>query len=256
MKPFAVHRAFSVIVLLTALVPNPSFAAILDVSVNTTPLITTRGYVAVVLIDGNGSTGSSSVIDGWETDGTAHAVFVSGAVSGNLPGPVVIGDGDFFNELLIEVTFGSSITFTTDVRAPGPVLPFPDVFALSLLDEDLVPYATDDPEGADALFEVLFDSPEPINMVYNSAVADVFVREHSAEVSLPGVSWLLITALGWMRATRGYQLRQQVKPVDRLLRRRRGIPRNPTSPDPARRIPRTPTPQARGSSDLRLPSAP
>ena len=129
-----------------------------DVSIDTTPLQGTDGYVAFDFIDGDGLINNSITIAGFDSDATLGGFTIAGDVTGSLvPGPSVIGDTDFFNELLQSLTFGTFLSFRLDATVSGPFIPFADSFSLFLLDTAFIPYPTSDPLGSDALLVLDID---------------------------------------------------------------------------------------------------
>ena len=140
-----------------------------NVFIDTSPLSGTDGNLAFDLIDSNSAANVLTIMD-FSTDGALGAAFeFGGPISGALPGTVEIQDGDFFNELLHEITFGTTISFSfelTDSFTPGGL---PDSFSFFLLDADpffpLPLFPTSDPTGADALFAGFYLSFSSIDLL-------------------------------------------------------------------------------------------
>ncbi len=116
-----------------ALDPPQALAVSLAVTVDTSALAGTSAQLAFDLIDGDGVSNNSATISGFATTGTLGAASSTGGVSGTLvPGPIIISDTAFFNELLQGITFGSSLAFTLELTtnfAGG----LPDSFSFFLL---------------------------------------------------------------------------------------------------------------------------
>lgn len=180
-----------------ALAATQGFASELyRVSVDTTPISGQAGYFAFDLIDVDTLVGNTATITAFSTDATLLDESASGDVTGSLPGPLTLGDRDFFNELLVELIYGSGFSFVLEVSGSGPSAPGPDTFALYLLDELFTPFPTQDPLGTDALMSVEIDSPNPIPQVFASTFANATVTPFSAGVPEPSIAWLLLAGLG------------------------------------------------------------
>src|SRR5215469_7505798 len=84
----------------------------IQVSIDTTVLSGTSGTLAFDFIDGDGVINNSVSIVNFASDATLEPGIPTGSVTGDLPGTVTLSDTNFFNELLVPATLGSSITFT------------------------------------------------------------------------------------------------------------------------------------------------
>ncbi|MFO1429667.1 MAG: NF038129 family PEP-CTERM protein [Candidatus Competibacteraceae bacterium] len=114
-------------------------ATTLQVSLDSSALAGTSAQLAFDLTNGDGVTNNAVTIT---------------ATGGMLSGSWMLSDTSFFNELLLPVTLGNSISFTlslTEKFAGGLV---PDQFSLFLLDSitSMPLFTTSDQTGDDALF--------------------------------------------------------------------------------------------------------
>ncbi|HRQ64117.1 MAG TPA: hypothetical protein PKZ76_04500 [Xanthomonadaceae bacterium] len=147
-----------------------------EISVNTTPLAGQQGFVAFDFIDGDGQPGNVASIDGFASDAAlVELVLIGDADGGLVPGPLLLGDGQFFSSGRQELVFATSMSFRLQVSTEGPHAPFPDAFSFFLLDAVQRPFATTDPSGADALLVVSISGPEPGIEVFESAFAGIGV---------------------------------------------------------------------------------
>lgn len=119
---------------------------VVPVSVDTSPLVGSAGFIDIQFNPGVDSLGAIASIRNFSTDGLLAGTSQNlGGAVGILPGPpdVSIANSDGFNDLFQGITFGAAITF--DLEFDGPALnpsePYPyfgSVFAVSLLDVDEV----------------------------------------------------------------------------------------------------------------------
>ncbi len=120
------------VVLLTALARGTVRADTIDVTVDTTALSGTTAALAFDFIDGDGLINNSVSIGNFQSDAVTGPGETTGDVTGALPGTVTLSDAQFFNELLLPATLGTSISFELDyTNIPGSP---PDAFSLFLLD--------------------------------------------------------------------------------------------------------------------------
>src|ERR1035438_9312322 len=155
MKPILLAAFFTFVgsTLLTADV-------VLNVSANTTPLEGQSGYFAFDFIGGTPVENNTVTISNFTSDATLGTLTPTGGASGSIvPGPGILNDSQFFNELLQAVTFGTTASFTLDLTTNSTSGGLPDAFALYLLDSTQNPFATSDPTGADSLFAINIDGP-------------------------------------------------------------------------------------------------
>lgn len=113
------------------------------------------GLLAFDFLQGSPALGNSVTISNFQTDGMLGSATLSGSETGSLvPGPAVMTDASFFNELLQSVAYGTKISFNltlTDLTSNGGI---PDEFSFFLLNSARDPYATSDPSGSDSLFYI------------------------------------------------------------------------------------------------------
>ncbi len=172
------------------LFPVTSNASIFNITIDTTPIQGTSGALAFDFLDGDGLVNNTVTISNFTSDATLSTGVPTGDITGTLsPGPVVLGDGDFFNEWLQDLTFGATLNFQLEITGNGPFTPVPDSFSFFLLDNTLFPYATSDPLGADALLIVDIDNTNPSVQTFVSSSATVVV----SAVPLPGALLLFVS---------------------------------------------------------------
>jgi hypothetical protein len=134
-------------------------AASYSVLIDTSAFAGMRAQLALDFIDG-GPPSNTVSISGFATDGTLGSQSAVGGVSGTLPGAVLLADTAFFNEILIDITPASLVSFVFTPSANGPDFgSLPDAFSVFLLDPDsgLSLIATLDPTGADSLLQFDID---------------------------------------------------------------------------------------------------
>lgn len=134
-----------------------------------------------------------ATITNFSTNGSLGAASITGGpVTGALPGTTSIADTAFFNELLQDITLGTTVTFTLALTADYTGGSLPDQLAFFLLDAGSgVPlFATADPTGADALFTV---------DITGTVLGDLHVFAATAQVTTvpePATFWLVIAGVG------------------------------------------------------------
>ena len=173
-----------------------AIAAMISVSVDTSPIEGSSGFLAFNFIDGDGVVNNQVVISDFATNGTRGDLFFEGGANGSLiPGPLVIDDSELFNEALQEMGFGSSLSFRLEFTTEGPLNSAPDQFSFFLLDADFFPFATSD-VFASALFIVDIVGEQLSPEVFVSDFATVNLTETGNDVSVPEPSTFAILALG------------------------------------------------------------
>jgi hypothetical protein len=124
------------------------------VSLDTTAIQGTTGTFDLEFSPGGvGTLAATATITDFATDGTGLSVNTTdGDVSGTLlPGPVTINNIFALNDLLENITFGTTMSFTVDLSGAGVTSPNPAVpgssFGLTLYDDSFNPLLTTDPAG-------------------------------------------------------------------------------------------------------------
>jgi hypothetical protein len=186
-------------------------ATLFLVTVDTAPLLGLSGFLAFDFTAGAPVPGNSAVISGFSTNGTLGSSSVSGDVSGTLvPGPLTLGDAQFFNEWLQGVTvFGTTLSYQLNLGQNTVSGGIPDEFSFFLLNSAQVPFPTSDPTGADALFAIDLNGANTTASVYTSNFATASVR--ATGVPEPSTVLLLMAALPillWRRRDTTQQIRQ------------------------------------------------
>ncbi len=190
----------SALLVLGALFTSSAQAISYQVSIDTSLLSGTAAQLALDFIDG-GPPANSAAVSGFATDGTLGTQVSSGDVTGNLPVTVTLADTQFFNELLADITLGTSLSFIFTPTTNGPdVGSLPDSFSAFLLDplSGLPLFATTHPSGADALFQFDIDGTETGMLSVFAALNDevgISVAPISQQVPEPGTVALLAIGL-------------------------------------------------------------
>lgn len=158
------------------------------ISVNVSPIRSNTGFIAVDMIDGDGINNNRLKLIQFSTDSTLlGAPVLTGDASGSfIPGPALVGDAQFFNEISQATVFGNTISFLLKLTANGGYQPFPDTIALYLLDQNQLPYPTNDPLGTDSLIAFAIDNVQPAPMIFQSSYASATVETVGAPIANPG----------------------------------------------------------------------
>ncbi len=129
--------------------------AIYTVTIGTSPISGTNGFLAFDLTGGIPFQNNTATVTSFSSDATLGVASTSGDVTGSLkPGPLTLKADQFFNEWLQPVKFGTSATFVLDVTAAFALGSTPDSFAFFLLDPTQNPLPTSDPSGANSVFAI------------------------------------------------------------------------------------------------------
>ena len=184
------------------------------ITIDATPLSGQTGFLAFDFIAGSPASGNAALVSAFASNATLGTGAASGDVSGNLgPGGLTLRGGSFFNEWLQGVSaFGSSITFDLDLGDNAVAGGRPDQFAFFVLDSTQLPFATDDPSGAGALFA--FDlvggaATRPVAFNSNFARATVELRVINPGVPEPGTLLLVPLALAFALGVAGSARRRR-----------------------------------------------
>lgn len=185
--------------LLLGLAPTPGQANTtksFDVSIDTTALAGTSGYLAFDLVAGSpASTSSVSVIDFLST-GTLGSSSSAGDALGSLSAPpLVLTASTFYSGFLQGIDFGAGFTsFRLDLSAAYDASAIPDSFAFFLLDATQTPIETSDPTGAGALFVIDLDAvvnPQVFDSPLAQAALTLVPEPASVLMMLAGLGLLL-----------------------------------------------------------------
>jgi hypothetical protein len=175
----------------------PARANTFTVTIDTTPLAGTAAWFAFDLI-GNGAIGGTqqpttvTLSNFAVTGGTLGGVVppVQGGFSGSFPGPVTLTDAaDFFNELLISLTIGTSFSFQYAVINTS-ASPQPTGFSALFVDPatNFQMFPTSDPSGADVLLLHSIDGP-------GAGLPAVYTADNGVSVSVAEIVTPLPAAL-------------------------------------------------------------
>jgi hypothetical protein len=164
--------------LLAALLNPPgAWAAAYQFTLDTAPLNGAAAQFALDFIDG-GPPANSVAVTGFASDGVLGGSTPTGDVVGMLPGGVILGDGDFFNESLTGITLGDSISFVFAATGHAPAGgSSPDSFSVFLIDPSTGSplFATTDPvPGSNALFRFDIDgTAEGVPLAFSARNGEV-----------------------------------------------------------------------------------
>jgi len=154
-----------------ALVGNEARATYFNIL--TDSLIGQTGQVAFDFI-GGGSPNNTFTITNFDfgIGSSIASTSLTGDVAGDISTNIFFGDSAFFNEFLVNLTFGNNISF--DIENATNLAPdassFPDALSVFLLDstgQSLV--STSDPTGSNSLFRWDFGS-RPDTNIYSASV--------------------------------------------------------------------------------------
>lgn len=183
MKPIRYNMLFLLLACWAAAAPaQDSFHVLVD----TSGLSGQQGYLAFDFIDGDDAVNNQVTLAGLDGDALFGSATVGGDVSGlPLPGPVVFGDTEFYNNALQPLEFGSWLEFELSATAESGPQPVPDTFAFYVLDADQIPVGSTDPTGSDALLVLALSGSTPSPVIHDSPLVTV---ELGADVSIESIS--------------------------------------------------------------------
>lgn len=172
------------------------------VSVNTSAIKATMGFVDFDFAPGNNSQNASVTIGGFGgTGGLSGSPQVNGTVTGTLPGPLVIGNGTQFNDYFQGFTFGTSIAF--NLTFSGPALSSPNgtstsgsTFAFGMFDSTgSNPLLTTDPNGNTFIVAVHLDGTTSVTTFPPATGGISAATVAVATTAVPEPSTLTLTLL-------------------------------------------------------------
>ncbi len=165
--------------LLVASLSGPALAGsiTLELQLNTAVISAQPGHLAFSLADGNDHTGSSVVVANLAGNAVVGDLSLSGDASGGLaPGSLTLGDAAFYSEGLLALQFGNTLVFEFSLSPSFLPGEFPDQFSFFVLDEQFLPYPTDDPLGADALLVCELVGVIPDCRLFSSAAVGAVIE--------------------------------------------------------------------------------
>jgi tetratricopeptide (TPR) repeat protein len=205
-------EALAYVVALVAALPSGSaLADTIDVHVDTTALSGSSATLAFDFIDGDGLVNNSLSIENFQSDAVIGPESTTGDVTGAFPGTVKLSDTQFFNELLLPATLGSSISFKIDyTNAAGSP---PDSLSLFLLDAAAINSLVTTNLSGDALLEIDMNGSHSGAVLLPSAISPgVGITVASSSPTLtpePRLVILLCVSLLSMACVRGLRDRNR-----------------------------------------------
>jgi hypothetical protein len=195
------------ILLTLGLAALPSVASPITymVSVDTSAINGTMGFLDFDFGPGNDSQSALVTISNFSGNGAlSGSPQVNGAVTGVLPGPLVIGNSTPFNDYFQGITFGTSILF--DLAFSGPGLSSPNgtstsgsTFAFGMFDTTgSNPLLTRDPNGNTFIVEVHLDGTTSVT-TFAPPTGGMPVATVAATVPEPSTLALTLLAIVGLR---------------------------------------------------------
>lgn len=193
-------------------VASSANARTLHVSIDTTPLQSSAGRIALDLVDGDKARNNSVSVSNVETDGTFGGIITySAGSSGALPAGIDLDDMGFLNSVVQEFTFGTSLRFDVTVTEHYQVpealqARIPDGFSIQILSA-----VVDTELPANALLVVDLVGPPTGIVVHRSGllapnVPDVRV-EVVPEAAIEWAAAAALASLSLLKASRRKQRR-------------------------------------------------
>ena len=143
------YKLFAILALVAA---TSAHAGNFAVTVTTTPVSGTAGFIAFDMLGGAPLQGNTLVVSAFTTNGSIGTGAGSGSFSGSLAGSLTLNSAtNFFNEWLQPVVFGTRLSFNfalSEQYTSGT----PDNFSFYLLNSTGQPLGSTDPTGSGAAF--------------------------------------------------------------------------------------------------------
>ena len=194
-------------------------ALLFNVALDASALAGVSALVAFDFTDNDSLVNNAVTVSGFASDGAYDPALAvkTGDAAGALDASAVLGDNAAFSELAQPVTLGTALSFTLDLSDRFSGIGLPDRFTLLLLDgaTGLPLYATDDPNGSNALFTIDLGGGTAGAMVYAPAAGGGAVVRLSAVPEPP--PWLLWLPGAWIGGRFLKTARQRHWPACRLL---------------------------------------
>ncbi len=185
------------LLLLCVIFSSSAFAEMYQITVDTSTLSGTTGYIDLQFNPAETGTPSATVVISNLTGDLAllDTAELAGATSGALPGTVTLINSDAFNDYFQSVQFGSSFTLLLDITGDffNQSSLLGTSFALSLYNADASSsLLSTDASGSLVLFELANQA-----VTYQTFADEL--SNHAAQVTavpLPVAAWLLLSGLG------------------------------------------------------------
>lgn len=198
MKLVQLLRCTGAALISSMLMATSALAGPWRITIDTAPIAGLSGFMALDFVAGSPATGNAAVVSAFSSNAALGVGTPAGDVTGSLGSrALTLGGGSFFNEWLQGVTrFGSRIEFNLDLGDRVGTGGRPDQFAFFLLDNGQLPFATDDPSGAGALFYFdLVGSAGTRPVVFSSSFARATLEPRGSQSGVPEPGTLLLVAL-------------------------------------------------------------
>lgn len=186
-------KTIAISLLFLALCGSASADALLFVTVNTSAVSGTSGFLDFQFEPGSDSQAGFIQISNFSTDGTLDgAAQTAGGVSGQLPGVVTIDNSTGFNDYYQPFTYGQAFSFQLDIGGPDVTAPdgtstSGNTFGLGLYDSNSNPILTIDPNGFAGLAQVNLDGSITTQVFASDGQVGAPVVTFQGETPEPGV---------------------------------------------------------------------